>query len=135
MTVHGGDQSSLGLLGPGEGNPNSEVPMADEMRSNSNSSSPRAPRGPKRFISLINKGESTGAAYFMTQMPHLTSLVADSTALVLSISKDHFNPFVTLHPEIQPILEHDCGEQIARALTVNLTVPLFQSCSARVCSQ
>jgi len=82
-----------------------------------------SPRG-KRTISTIEKGQSTGAAYFMTQMPHLTSLVAESPSLALSISKDHFAPVMKNHPETQPILEHDCGEQIARALQ-KFDVPFF----------
>lgn len=117
MTVHG-KENQTSMLPQSSGSDVDSEMVADDPRDKLPS-----PRG-KRHISTIEKGQSTGAAYFMTQMPHLTSLVAESPSLALSISKDHFAPVMKNHPETQPILEHDCGEQIARALQ-KFDVPFF----------
>jgi len=139
MTVHGNDASeisNMSLSGEGgatdssdfmgraqsPGDKDSEVVMDDKMMS---------PRARRLNISSIKKGESTGAAYFMTQMPHLTSLRADTNSLVLSIMKDHFEPFLQTHPEAKAVLEEDCGEQITRALT-KFDVPFFRVLSPKV---
>jgi len=120
MTVHGNDASEISNMSlSGE---DSEVVMDDKMMS---------PRARRLNISSIKKGESTGAAYFMTQMPHLTSLRADTNSLVLSIMKDHFEPFLQNHPEAKAVLEEDCGEQITRALT-KFDVPFFRVLSPKV---
>jgi CRP-like cAMP-binding protein len=125
MTMH--DDTSSGLINTpmtsegGRENLNSEMVVSDDKGAHS----PRSPNHPKRVISNIGKGQSTGAAYFMTQMPHLTSLVAESNSLILSISKEHFEPFVENHANITRILEYDCGRQIARALR-KFDVPFFK---------